>query len=92
MAQLSAKETQPSYWVAAQGLGIPLCWALAFPRGWGVWGIWLGLLTTLTLQGAAMSAVVLRLDWEAEVQRAAARIQQGAAMEATEPLLAQEEA
>jgi MATE family, multidrug efflux pump len=41
------------YWVA----GLPLSWALCFPLGWGVRGIWVGLTAALILIGAGLVLV-----------------------------------
>ena len=41
------------YWLA----GMPLGWALCFPWGWGVRGIWVGLTVALILVGAGLVVV-----------------------------------
>lgn len=40
--------TLVSYW----GIGLPIAYVLAFPVGWGGTGIWIGLLTSLTVAAA----------------------------------------
>ena len=44
---------------------------LAFKYDLGVVGLWAGLATATTIQAAAISILVLRLDWRKEAQRAA---------------------
>ena len=44
------------YWLA----GMPLGWALCFPWGWGVRGIWVGLTVALILVGGALVLVWAR--------------------------------
>ena len=48
------------YWI----VGLPLCYVLCFPLGWGVRGIWVGLTAALILIGA-----VLVWMWHREAQK-----------------------
>lgn len=54
------------YWV----VGLPLAWLLGFQQGWGVAGLWAGLLGGATVQGCVILSLILRCDWDAEVARA----------------------
>ncbi|KAG2451395.1 hypothetical protein HYH02_003996 [Chlamydomonas schloesseri] len=53
------------------GVGVPLAYYLALHTDLGVAGLWGGFATASALQAAVQWAVVLRLDWEGEVGRAA---------------------
>ena len=56
------------YWL----FGLPLGVALAFRGGYGVTGLWIALASAAGLQALVFLALVLRLDWGAEVGRARA--------------------
>lgn len=47
------------YWI----IGLPICYVLAFPFGWGVRGIWTGLCTALILIGTGLVLVWRRLSF-----------------------------
>jgi MATE family multidrug resistance protein len=51
-------------------LGLPLMLLLAFRLGQGVQGLWWGIGASSALQAGVLLAVVSRLDWQAEAQRA----------------------
>lgn len=59
-----------AYW----GLSLPLAWYFGLRLDWSVKGFWAALLITSALMSVVHSAVILRLNWEQEVQRAAKRI------------------
>ncbi|KAG2485830.1 hypothetical protein HYH03_015413 [Edaphochlamys debaryana] len=52
------------------GVGVPLAYYLALPCHMGVQGLWGGFATASALQACVQWAVVSRLDWDVEVQRA----------------------
>lgn len=52
-------------------LGLPLMLLLAFRLGLGVRGLWWGIGAASAVQAGVLLAVVARLDWQAESQRAA---------------------
>ncbi|PSC70081.1 MATE efflux family [Micractinium conductrix] len=64
-----------SYW----GVGIPLAYYLAFPRGLGLQGLWWGLACTNTMQGCIMATLSLLFNFPNEARRAVAKAQAEAA-------------
>jgi MATE family multidrug resistance protein len=48
-----------SHWA----IGVPLAWALAFPLGMGVRGLWWGLTVSLTVVALVESTLFLRGGW-----------------------------
>lgn len=53
---------------------MPLCLLLAFKLQFGVGGLWAGLAVAASVQAIAITLMVLKLDWQAETQRAAANV------------------
>ncbi|CAD7701809.1 unnamed protein product [Ostreobium quekettii] len=51
-------------------LGIPGPWLFSFYLGWGVIGLWTTRLIVVILEVILLGRVVMRLNWEGEVQRA----------------------
>lgn len=67
------------YWL----VGIPLCFWLG--QKYELWGLWTAIGLTSTVVAAAQGAIVGRLDWGAEVRRAAAlAVEQAAGQAAAE--------
>lgn len=64
------------------GVGVPLAYYLALHTDLGVAGLWGGFATASALQAVVQWAVVMRLDWEGEVQRAAEMLRASEAAEA----------
>uniref|UniRef100_A0A0E0AYL4 Protein DETOXIFICATION n=1 Tax=Oryza glumipatula TaxID=40148 RepID=A0A0E0AYL4_9ORYZ len=56
-------------------VGIPVGYAIAFPLGRGVQGMWGGMLTGVGLQTAILVAITARTNWNKEASEAHARIQ-----------------
>jgi Na+-driven multidrug efflux pump len=50
-------------------IGLPLSWALAFPRGLGEVGLWAGLIAGAGVQAVVLLGLLLRWDWDAEAAR-----------------------
>ena len=67
--EIGAKYNLLSYW----GIGMPLAYVLAFPLGMGIAGLWTGLATCASVNGAIMFVVLRRVDWHAEVAAASER-------------------
>ncbi|KAL3470693.1 mate-domain-containing protein [Aspergillus californicus] len=67
-----------SYYCGALPLGI---W-LAFARGWGLTGLWVGQCIALYLVGALEWVVVWLSDWDGEVEKAFGRMDAGERLEA----------
>ena len=59
-----------SYYVIA----LPLGFTLAFRFGYGLWGIWIGLVAGLGIAGCVFWVVLKRVDWEGEVVKARERV------------------
>ncbi|KAL4448284.1 hypothetical protein ABPG75_005503 [Micractinium tetrahymenae] len=70
-----------SYWA----LAIPLAHHLAFARGWGLQGLWVGAASANAVQAVLMTVLTLRFDYAGEAAKAAARFA------LRQPLLAGEE-
>lgn len=64
--ELGALLNLASYW----GVGLPTAYLLAHTLGWGLRGLWAGLVTCTSLQGVVMLAVLARFRWRAEAERA----------------------
>ncbi|KAG2445740.1 hypothetical protein HXX76_000346 [Chlamydomonas incerta] len=64
------------------GVGVPLAYYLALNTDLGVAGLWGGFATASALQAVVQWAVVMRLDWEGEVERAAEMLRASEAAEA----------
>lgn len=58
-----------SFW----GVGIPTAALLAFPVGWGVYGLSWGIALATTLQGVIMLVMLARFDWRGEARKAQER-------------------
>ncbi|KAG8750937.1 hypothetical protein FRC12_012689 [Ceratobasidium sp. 428] len=58
-------------------LGIPLGIYLAFTHHLGLGGLWIGLATALAFVAVVLSIVMLRLDWDVQVQEAKERVEAG---------------
>ncbi|KAG9088645.1 hypothetical protein FRC06_001939 [Ceratobasidium sp. 370] len=58
-------------------LGIPLGVYLAFVHHLGLGGLWIGLATALLFVAVVLHAVLLRLDWDVQVQEAKERVEAG---------------
>lgn len=71
-----------TYWF----LAIPLAHHLAFSRGWGLHGLWMGALAANAVQACLMLGIALMFDYAGEARKAAARFALAA------PLLADPEA
>uniref|UniRef100_A0A0D9XAL4 Protein DETOXIFICATION n=1 Tax=Leersia perrieri TaxID=77586 RepID=A0A0D9XAL4_9ORYZ len=56
-------------------IGIPVGYAIAFPLGLGVQGMWGGMLTGVGLQTVILVVITLRTNWDKEASQAYARIQ-----------------
>ena len=56
-------------------MGLPVAYLLAVKAGWGVKGLWWGLVLCTSIQGVVMLVVLSRFSWQKEAQRAAARIE-----------------
>jgi len=63
---LGAGVNLAGYWA----VGMPLCFFMG--RRYELWGLWAAIATTSTGVAGAQAAIVARLDWAAEVARAAA--------------------
>ncbi|KAG8746277.1 hypothetical protein FRC10_005526 [Ceratobasidium sp. 414] len=57
------------------GTGIPLGFYLAFWKGLGLKGLWIGLAAALVFVASVLWSVVLWLDWDVQVQEAKERIE-----------------
>lgn len=55
-----------SFW----GVALPLGWVLGFRRGWGVSGLWWGLVTGNYLLTGTLLVVLATTDWGHQVRRA----------------------
>lgn len=66
-----------SYYFGALPVGL---W-MAFHRGWGLEGLWVGLCLALYLVGAAEWGIVAACDWDVQVRRAFERMEADEQME-----------
>ncbi|KAJ2321776.1 ethionine resistance protein [Coemansia sp. RSA 2702] len=55
-------------------VGVPLAYALCFPLGLGLYGLWVGLTVGFVVICAAEGWLVLVSDWHAEVKRSIERV------------------
>ncbi|KAL5229953.1 hypothetical protein ABZP36_028729 [Zizania latifolia] len=70
--------------------GLPLGYLLGYRFGFGVGGIWAGMLSGIALQTLVLLCIVWRTDWKAEAAQASCRVQRWGGThedEATKPLL-----
>lgn len=58
-----------------RGLGLPSAYLLAIKAGWGLKGLWTGLVLCTSVQGVIMLVVLTRFNWTKEAQRAAALLE-----------------
>jgi len=58
-------------------IGIPFGVWLAFSKGMGLAGLWVGLTISLVYTAAIGVTVCLRTDWEREVKKVEARLLEG---------------
>jgi len=54
-------------------VGLPLGMSLAFKTGWGLMGIWVGMVVAMVLIGIVMVVVVTRVGWDEAIEEAKAR-------------------
>ena len=80
LLQIGALTNIASYWL----LAIPLAHHLAFARGWGLAGLWVGAAAANAVQAALMVVIALSFNYAGAAAQAAARFA------LREPLLAAE--
>jgi hypothetical protein len=64
--ELGAVLNLASYW----GLGLPGAYLLGVRAGWGLKGLWAGLIICTSVQAVVMLVVLFRFDWQREAERA----------------------
>ncbi|KAJ4829604.1 hypothetical protein Tsubulata_014269 [Turnera subulata] len=52
------------------GVGLPVSMLMGFVMGWGLFGLWLGLLAAQAVCATVMVAVLMRTDWNFQAKRA----------------------
>jgi hypothetical protein len=65
--ELGAVLNLASYW----GLGLPGAYLLGVRAGWGLKGLWAGLIICTSVQAVVMLVVLFRFNWQREAERAA---------------------
>jgi len=55
-------------------VGIPCAFLFAFKFGLGIYGLWMGLAVALVLQASILCTFLCRIDWQAQVVAARARL------------------
>jgi MATE family multidrug resistance protein len=60
-------------------VGLPLCAYLAFKQDMGIHGLWWGIIAGACVQAVVLLSMLLRWDWQKEVQRVQAIIRDGPA-------------
>lgn len=61
--------------MGCRGLGLPAAYLLSIKAGWGLKGLWTGLVLCTSVQGVIMLVVLTRFNWTKEAQRAAALLE-----------------
>jgi MATE family multidrug resistance protein len=57
-------------------VGLPLCAYLAFKANMGIHGLWWGIIAGACVQAVVLLSMLLRWDWQQEVQRVQARLKE----------------
>lgn len=65
----------PPFAFLCRGLGLPAAYLLAVKAGWGLKGLWCGLVLCTSVQGVVMLVVLSRFNWKKEAERAAVALE-----------------